>query len=238
VGGGLKTYKSFGALERADMRRMGMLALSRDSNLVFGHQIFSNPRNIINTVIPSLVVAPPMLLAAAAFATGAVLARYGVLDDWAAPSAAASMPGTNGNNGTAAATSTEHAFMRDYDNSALTGASVLISFLISFYLGYCYNRYYTIYSQCMSCRNHVMECCALARLYLYDSERVWAIWRYVNLAHVAAMVGLSPVYTVENLFSGFVREQGLFEFDDDGNVPQGPNGHAHELQMLRACLVA
>ena len=49
-----------------------------------------------------------------------------------------------------------------------------------------------------------MECCALARLYLYDREQVWAIWRYVNLTHVAAMVGLSPCYTVDNLFAGFV----------------------------------
>ena len=137
----ISAYDSFEELERADMRRMSMLALSRDSNLVFGHQIFSNPRNIINTVIPSLIVAPPMLFAAAAFATSASLARSGMLDDWEARSP----PRANLTTATSAATAATAALsaVRDYDASALTGASVLISFLIAFYLGYCYNRYYT-----------------------------------------------------------------------------------------------
>lgn len=65
----------------------------------------------------------------------------------------------------------------------------------------------------MDCRNHVMECCALARLYLYDETDVWRLWRYANLAHAAAMVGLSPVYTVDNRTCGWrglgVSKQGL-----------------------------
>ena len=107
--GGLRTAQSFATLERDDARRMAMLALSRESDLVFGASMCSNPRSLFSTVIPSLLVAPPTLLAVSAFAGGAALARCEVL-----------------------------AFAReDYDDNALTGASVLVSFLVAFYLGYC-----------------------------------------------------------------------------------------------------
>jgi len=199
---GLDVAHGFADLERDDAARMRMLALSRDTDLVFGSEMF-DPTALLSTVLPSLMVAPPTLLSVCSYAVGCSLARTGVLE-----------------------------FARDdFDTNALTGASVLVSFLIAFYLGYCYDRYYRIYSACMDCRNHVMECCALARLYLYDPSDVWRIWRYTNLAHVTAMIGLSPCYTVDNLFHDFVREQELFSFDENGE-PSEEGGHARELQLL------
>ena len=189
---GLRAYSSYEAVEIDDERRMTMLALSRESDLVFGLGLLTDPKRILSTVVPRLIIAPTTLLTIASFGVAAFLARSGVI-------------------GLA---------VEDYDESAMDGASVLISFLISFYLGYCYNRYYAIYWACMDCRNHVMECCALARLYLYDTEDVWRIWRYANLAHVSAMIGLSPVYTVDNLFKPFVREQGLFAFGEEPPSPR------------------
>ena len=51
-------------------------------------------------------------------------------------------------------------------------------------------------------------------MYLYDERDVWRIWRYTNLAHVTAMIGLSPAYTKQNLFDQFVEEGHLFEPED------------------------
>ena len=50
-------------------------------------------------------------------------------------------------------------------------------------------------------------------------------------APASGVVVLSPVYTVDNLFNEFIREQGLFHFDDDGNVSE-EGGHARELELL------
>ena len=47
------------------------------------------------------------------------------------------------------------------------------------------------------------------------------------------MIGLSPVYTVDNIFLPFVHEQGLFEFDDNGEAVE-TLGHKHELDSLLA----
>ena len=105
----LQAYSTFEDVERDDARRMGMLALSRDSDPIFGGGVFSNPRKLLSTVVPTLLIAPTSILSALGFAIGAALARSGQLES----------------------------AQDDYDEGALTGASVLISFLVAFYLGYC-----------------------------------------------------------------------------------------------------
>ena len=211
---GLHVYESYAEVEHDDKRRMDSLTLSRESDLVFGVTLLSNPVNIFSTVVPKLLIAPPTVLSVGSFAMAALLVRCEIV----------------------------HMASSEYSDSALDGSSVLISFLISFYLGYCYNRYYAIYWACMACRNHVIECCALARLYLYDQEDVWRIWRYANLAHVSAMIGLSPVYTTDNLVGNCANHFPLLSTPPLHSTPPFHPPLLSSLpptsQLLSTCLVA
>ena len=53
----LQAYSTFEDVERDDARRMHMLALSRDSDPIFGGGVFSNPRKPLSTVVPTLLIA-------------------------------------------------------------------------------------------------------------------------------------------------------------------------------------
>ena len=76
---------------------------------------------------------------------------------------------------------------------ALQGSSVLITFMLTFYFGYCYNRHYSQYAEAMKAADNVVAVCAKARMYLPSASDNERIWRFVNLAHVAGYVGLSTV---------------------------------------------
>jgi hypothetical protein len=79
----------------------------------------------------------------------------------------------------------------DRDDGALDGPSVLITFLVAFYFGHCYNRYYSMYAEAMRCAECVCEASAKACLYLPREQDRECVWRYTNLAHVCGYVGLS-----------------------------------------------
>ena len=76
----LRAYESFEEVDESDARRMHSLALSRESDLVFGLTFFSSPRTCLSTVVPKLLVAPPTLISAVGFAVAASLARLKILE--------------------------------------------------------------------------------------------------------------------------------------------------------------
>lgn len=118
AGVGLNQYRTFKDIEKADAQRMEMLALGRETTPVFCNpfSILCNPRSILSTVLPSLLIAPPTLLAAACFTCGALLGRNGLLPR--GPQLSDTDP------------------VSHHEGDALMGASVLISFLVAFYLGH------------------------------------------------------------------------------------------------------
>ena len=49
----------------------------------------------------------------------------------------------------------------------------------------------------------------MAGAYFKNEDEARRLWRYLNLAHVLAFVGLSPTYTPDNLLNGFIEEHDL-----------------------------
>ena len=49
----------------------------------------------------------------------------------------------------------------------------------------------------------------MAGAYFNNEDEARRLWRYLNLAHVLAFVGLSPTYTPDNLLNGFIEEHDL-----------------------------
>lgn len=70
----------------------------------------------------------------------------------------------------------------DYDANALSGAGLLISFMIVFYVGYCYNRHFQQYDVCTAAQGAVVSCCMLARANLPREEDRRLLWSCLNLA--------------------------------------------------------
>ena len=98
---------------------------------------------------------------------------------------------------------------QDMDVVESQGMSTLVTFMIVFYVGYCYDRHYQQYLEANKGRNALVDCCAMAGAYMKRQEDADALWAYLNLAHVLAFVGLSPTYTGGNLLDGFVKEHEL-----------------------------
>lgn len=97
----------------------------------------------------------------------------------------------------------------DLDLIESQGMSGLVTFMIIFYVGYCYDRHYAQYLEANKGRNALVDCCAMAGAYMTDERDSHKLWRYLNLAHVLAFIGLSPTYTAENLLNGFIKEHRL-----------------------------
>ena len=198
-------YASFKEIEGQDVVRNEMINDARRANFAWVGFTGFMPHNIMHTTLPQIIQSPVLYMALVSFALFATLTRLGYIDHTRA----------------------------DYDDTAFAQADILVSLLMAFYLGYCYHRYYEIYFCCVNCRNAVFDCCALASVYLYDEVDVWRVWRYTNLAHVSTMVGISPVYTFENLFIPYVEETGLLQPADQREREKLVEAHM-ELTGMRA----
>ena len=82
-----------------------------------------------------------------------------------------------------------------YDPNALSGSGMLVSFMIVFYVGYCYNRHFQQYEVCTAAQGAVVSCCLLARANLPHAEDRQLLWSCLNLAHAAGYCGLTPTCT-------------------------------------------
>jgi hypothetical protein len=89
----------------------------------------------------------------------------------------------------------------DIEENMFDGAGVMVTFMIVFYVGYCYSRYNTLFANVRVIMRGVVGCCAIARANFGDEAEVRTLMRYLNLLHVAAYTGLSPTYSVENFFN-------------------------------------
>jgi len=92
--------------------------------------------------------------------------------------------------------------------SAYNGASVMVTFMVVFYLGYCYNRHWQIYEASRSASSTVLNLCVAARACLGVNERR-KLFVYLNLMQVSAYCALTPVYSRENFMDTFCREHVL-----------------------------
>ena len=100
-----------------------------------------------------------------------------------------------------------------YGDAALTGASLLLNFLIVFYFGYGYARLQDQYESAMKLRGCIFDVCFLSRGIFKDDATVMRLWRYMNLFHTLGYTGLTPVYDETNFYGPFCREWELLPDD-------------------------
>lgn len=88
----------------------------------------------------------------------------------------------------------------DIDDAVFNGAGTMVTFMIIFYVGYCYTRYTDQFTELQVVMRNIIGCCAVARASFKDEQEVHRLYRYVNMMHLAAYAGLSPTYTRDNFF--------------------------------------
>ena len=162
-----------------DVERRRLLDIGRSTSPIDSVFTFSA---IGYTIIPRIITQPLTIITFTLYGVIAYLVRSGKWAEW------------------------EPSIGEDYenvDNSVFSGATILVPFMICFYVGYCYKRFYELYFACMTCEGEIFDCCQLAKSYLADPEDVVMLWRYLNLIHVAGYTGLGSTYNKDNLFNDF-----------------------------------
>lgn len=85
----------------------------------------------------------------------------------------------------------------------------LITFMIVFYVGYCYNRYSSMFADLEIVMHSIIQCCFVARVAFKDQAALYDLWRFLNLLHVTAYCGVTATYSRRNLFDEFCAQHGL-----------------------------
>eukprot|EP00326_Haptolina_ericina_P017331 CAMPEP_0181196452 /NCGR_PEP_ID=MMETSP1096-20121128/15475_1 /TAXON_ID=156174 ORGANISM="Chrysochromulina ericina, Strain CCMP281" /NCGR_SAMPLE_ID=MMETSP1096 /ASSEMBLY_ACC=CAM_ASM_000453 /LENGTH=309 /DNA_ID=CAMNT_0023286217 /DNA_START=112 /DNA_END=1041 /DNA_ORIENTATION=- len=86
----------------------------------------------------------------------------------------------------------------------------MVTFMIIFYVGYCYNRQQMYFNEAQKIMMSIQNICAYARVIFKDPDQVDHLWRHLNLLHVAAYTGLAGYYSEQNLFNPVVEKYRLF----------------------------
>ena len=92
----------------------------------------------------------------------------------------------------------------------LDGVSTMVTFMIIFYVSYCYNRYTEQYADVQSVMHAITNACVSARVAFTDKEEVHRLWRYLNMLHASAYCGLTEELTEENFLLPFAERNLLF----------------------------
>ena len=162
-----------------DVERRRLLDIGRSTSPVDSVFTFSTTGH---KIIPRITTQPLTITTFTLYGVIAYLVRSGKWAEW------------------------EPAVGEDYenvDNSIFSGETALVPFMMCFYVGCCYKRFYEPYFACMACEGGTFDCYQLAKSHLADPEGVVMLWRYLNLIHVAGYTGLGSTYNESNLFSDF-----------------------------------
>jgi len=98
----------------------------------------------------------------------------------------------------------------DIEDGVFTGAGTMVTFMIIFYVGYCYNRYTQQFDEVQTMMRSVISVCAEARVNFDDPDEANRIYRYLNMLHILCYTGLSPTYSVHNFFLPLAEKHMLF----------------------------
>ena len=83
-----------------------------------------------------------------------------------------------------------------------------LSFFLVFWVNQSHSRYFSLYDQSMKCKGIIFHAATMAATCLPYAQASRLV-RYLNVAHVAGYVGLSPVYSSESYFNHVNRTQAL-----------------------------
>ena len=95
------------------------------------------------------------------------------------------------------------------DLTSFDASNTLITFMIIFYVGYCYSRYTAQFEDVEGMMQKIIDSCIMARVTFRDPATVLRLWRYLNLLQAAAYTGLSPAYTEANFFLPMCKRHDL-----------------------------
>jgi len=98
----------------------------------------------------------------------------------------------------------------DIDTGVFDGAGTMVTFMIIFYVGYCYTRYTDQFTDVQTIMRSVISATAQARACFGDDAEVEILYRYLNMLHVAAYCGLSPNYSEKAFFKPLCEKHKLF----------------------------
>ena len=90
----------------------------------------------------------------------------------------------------------------DFSELTYDGADMLITFMVVFYLGYCYDRHFEIYHLCTQSKSTIANLCSAGRVCLPETARR-KLFVHLNLMHASAYCALTPIYNWDNFFSTF-----------------------------------
>ena len=110
----------------------------------------------------------------------------------------------------------------DLDLTAFDSSNTLITFMIIFYVGYCYNRYTAQFADVEHIMHAIIDACVLARVTFRDSDEVLRLWRYLSLLHLSAYTGLTSSYTEANFFAPMCKRHGLGPKTDAERAAEAP----------------
>ena len=99
---------------------------------------------------------------------------------------------------------------QEIDPNGFDGAGTMVTFMIIFYVGYCYTRYGDQFKLIQVAVRAIISCCALAATSFKDKEEVVRIYRYTTMLHVASYTGLSTTYSQHNFFVPICEKYGLY----------------------------
>ena len=89
------------------------------------------------------------------------------------------------------------------------GVASFITFMVVFYVGYCYNRYSEMFADLETVMREIINCCSVARCCFKDKAALYDLWRFLNLLHVTAYCGVTVTYNRVNLCDEFCNQHGL-----------------------------
>eukprot|EP00966_Prymnesium_polylepis_P114302 2641119-Prymnesium_polylepis.1 len=78
------------------------------------------------------------------------------------------------------------AIAEELDLESFSGAGTMVTFMIIFYVGYCYNRQQVFFDNVQKIMMTVQNACGNARILFNDRDATLRLWRHLNLLHVSA----------------------------------------------------
>ena len=101
----------------------------------------------------------------------------------------------------------------EVDVEKFDAGTSIITFMIVFYVGYCYTRYNQMFDDVERIMHSLTDACMLARVHFKDLNEVHRFWRYCNMLHAAAYTSLTVAYSKDNFFGPVCEKSDLFARD-------------------------
>jgi predicted membrane chloride channel (bestrophin family) len=92
-------------------------------------------------------------------------------------------------------------FVSGLDSGRMAIVGGFLTFFMVFYVNQTNARFLALYGHSMACKGRIFDAATLARTCRMPHERALRLIRYLNAAHAAAYVGLSPIYPACSYFN-------------------------------------